>query len=204
MPAGQAHAIDESGKYPRELVRRAAALGLMGVTIPRDWGGLGLDYTTYALAIEVLAKASAVVSVIAAVNNSLVVEPLAQFGSDAQKEAWLSRLARGEALGAFALSEEHAGSDAANQQTAFNGQTQTFDLNGNLLTDGTNSYTWNARNQLGAISGPVSASFVYDALGRRQQKMIAGTANARTISTSRATSAPGSAEVMIVRIASTA
>lgn len=112
--AGQ---IDESGQFPRELVREAAGLGLMGVTIPVASGGAGLDYLAYALAIEVLAKASAVVAVIAAVNNSLVAEPIARFGSDAQKDIWLRRLASGEALGAFALSEEHAGSDAANQQT---------------------------------------------------------------------------------------
>jgi RHS repeat-associated protein len=65
--------------------------------------------------------------------------------------------------------------DAANQQTAFNGQTQTFDLNGNLTVDGTNTYTWNVRNELASISGPVPASFVYDPFGRRQRKTISGT-----------------------------
>jgi butyryl-CoA dehydrogenase len=115
--APQAAAIDERGAFPRELVREAAAFGLMGVTIDAEWGGAGLDYVSYALAVEALARASAVVAVIAAVNNSLVAEPLARFGSDAQKETWLRRLASGQSLGAFALSEEHAGSDAANQQT---------------------------------------------------------------------------------------
>jgi hypothetical protein len=65
--------------------------------------------------------------------------------------------------------------NAANQQTAFNGQSQTFDLNGNLTGDATNTYTWDARNQLASIAGPVPASFVYDALGRRQRKTINGT-----------------------------
>jgi len=115
--AARAAEIDETGAFPRALVRDAAALGLMGVTIPTNWGGAGLDYVSYAIAIEALAAASAVIAVIAAVNNSLVAEPLARFGSDAQKETWLRRLASGEALGAFALSEEHAGSDAANQQS---------------------------------------------------------------------------------------
>ena len=115
--AVEAAAIDESGDFPLELVREAAALGLMGVTIPSQWGGANRDYVSYALALEELARASSVVAVIAAVNNSLVAEPLAEFGSDAQKQAWLRRLASGESLGAFALSEEHAGSDAANQQT---------------------------------------------------------------------------------------
>jgi butyryl-CoA dehydrogenase len=115
--APQAAAIDEQGTFPRDLVRDAAALGLMGVTISTEAGGLGRDYISYALALEELARASAVVAVIAAVNNSLVAEPLARYGSESQKQTWLSRLSRGESLGAFALSEEHAGSDAANQQT---------------------------------------------------------------------------------------
>ena len=127
--APEAHRIDETGEYPRELVRIAAELGVMGVTISREWSGEGLDYTTYVRAIETIAKASAVVGVIAAVNNSLVAEPVARFGTEAQKDAWLRRLARGQMLGAFALSEEHAGSDAANQQTI-----ARLDENGYSLT----------------------------------------------------------------------
>lgn len=115
--AAEAAGIDERGTFPRELVREAARLGLMGVTIPTEWGGAGRDYVSYAVALEALASGSAVLAVIAAVNNSLLAEPLLQFGSAAQKESWLRRLASGDALGAFALSEEHAGSDAANQQT---------------------------------------------------------------------------------------
>jgi butyryl-CoA dehydrogenase len=115
--APRASEIDETGAFPRDLIAGAAELGLMGVTIPVEWGGAGRDYVSYALAIEVLAKASAVVAVIVAVNNSLLAEPIAQLGTDAQKELWLRRLASGRAIGAFALSEEHAGSDAANQQT---------------------------------------------------------------------------------------
>jgi butyryl-CoA dehydrogenase len=115
--APRASEIDERGAFPGGLVREAAAIGLMGLTVPPAWGGLGRTYTEYAEAIEAVARASAVMAVIAAVNNSLVAEPIAQFGTDVQREAWLRPLARGEALGAFALSEEHAGSDAANQQT---------------------------------------------------------------------------------------
>src|SRR5215831_12548066 len=81
--APQATAIDEQGTFPRDLVREAAALGLMGVTIPKEWSGAGRDYVSYAVALEALAAASAVVAVIAAVNNSLVAEPIARFGSDA-------------------------------------------------------------------------------------------------------------------------
>ena len=127
--APRAPAIDESAAFPREVIDAAAKLGLLGVTIPVEQGGAGRDYVSYALAIEALAAASAVVAVIAAVNNSLVAEPLAQFGSDAQKDRWLRSLASGASLGAFALSEEHAGSDAANQQTV-----ATLDEHGYVIT----------------------------------------------------------------------
>src|SRR5262252_963765 len=115
--APRAASIDKTGEYPADVMHAAASYGLLGVTIPKTWGGAGLDYVSYALALEALAKASAVVSVIASVNNSLVAEPIAKFGSDTQKEMWLRRLATGESIGAFALSEPQAGSDAANQQT---------------------------------------------------------------------------------------
>jgi butyryl-CoA dehydrogenase len=113
----RARAIDETDEFPRDVVAAMAARGLLGITIPRDWDGGGRDYVSYALALEALARASAVVSVIASVNNSLVAEPLAAFGSDTQKQTWLRRLATGTSIGAFALSEPGAGSDAANQQT---------------------------------------------------------------------------------------
>jgi len=116
--APAAPGIDQSGQFPLEIVKELAARGLLGVTIGKAWGGAGRDYVSYALALEAVARESAVVSVIASVNNSLVAEPIAQFGSDAQKQTWLRRLATGESIGAFALSEEQAGSDAANQQTA--------------------------------------------------------------------------------------
>ena len=130
MIAPHAAAIDEEGAFPRELVRAVAGLGLMGVTISKDFGGAGLDYLSYSLALEELARASAVIAVIASVNNSLVAEPVAQFGTDAQKQAWLKPLATGEKLGAFALSEEHAGSDAANQHTVARLDERGYVLNG--------------------------------------------------------------------------
>jgi butyryl-CoA dehydrogenase len=128
--APHAGRIDDEGVFPRDLVKAVADRALMGVTIAADAGGAGRDYISYALAIEALANASAVVAVIAAVNNSLVAEPLAQFGSDAQKQTWLRRLAAGESLGAFALSEENAGSDAANQQTTARIDDRGYVLNG--------------------------------------------------------------------------
>jgi alkylation response protein AidB-like acyl-CoA dehydrogenase len=122
--------IDADGHYPRALVAEMASRGLLGVTVSTEWGGGGRDYVSYALALEAVARASAVMSVIASVNNSLVAEPIAAFGSDAQKQTWLRRLATGESIGAFALSEEQAGSDAANQQTSARLDDRGYVLNG--------------------------------------------------------------------------
>ncbi len=115
--APRAHQIDESDAFPRDLIRRCGEEGLMGVTVPKEWGGAGRDYLSYSLALEALARASATVSVILAVNNSLVSEVILEFGTTEQKQRWLKPLASGVAVGAFALSETNAGTDAANQQT---------------------------------------------------------------------------------------
>lgn len=128
--APRAADIDASGAFPRDLVSEAARLGLMGVTIPREHGGAGRDYVAYAHALEAVAFSSAVLAVILSVNNSLVAEPLMAVGTDAQKDRWLSRLASGSSIGAFALSEPSAGSDAGNQQTLARFDNGQYVLNG--------------------------------------------------------------------------
>jgi alkylation response protein AidB-like acyl-CoA dehydrogenase len=115
--APRAAAIDEQDEFPADVMRAAAARGLLGMTLPTAWGGLGLDYVSYVLAIETIARASATVAVSLVVHHSLVGELIAHAGRATQKEQWLRRLASGEALGAFALSELDAGTDAANQMT---------------------------------------------------------------------------------------
>jgi butyryl-CoA dehydrogenase len=115
--APRASAIDETGQFPLDVMRAAGARGLCGVTIPKAWGGAGLDYLSYALAIEAVARVSATVAVALSVTNSLVAELIAHAGRAPQKEQWLRPLATGEAIGAFALSEPEAGTDAANQKT---------------------------------------------------------------------------------------
>jgi alkylation response protein AidB-like acyl-CoA dehydrogenase len=122
--------IDERNEFPRDIVAAAAAEGLLGMTLDRQWGGAGRDYVSYALAIEALAKASSVIAVIVSVNTSLVAEPIAQFGSETQKQLWLPRLTSGRSIGSFALSEEHAGSDAANQQTVARLDDRGYVING--------------------------------------------------------------------------
>src|SRR5215475_9204482 len=115
--APRAAAIDESSAFPADVLNAAAGLGLLGVTIPAAQGGAGRDYLSYVLAIEAIARASATVAVSLVVTNSLVAELVAHASSRPVHDWWLRRLARGEALGAFALSEPGAGTDAANQQT---------------------------------------------------------------------------------------
>src|SRR6185295_15027812 len=122
--------IDETAEYPRELVAEASRLGLAGVTIPKEAGGAGRDYVTYALAMEAISQASATLAVILSVNNSLVAEPLREHGSPLQRDRWLARLARGEAIGAFALSEANAGSDAANQETTARKEGDSYLISG--------------------------------------------------------------------------
>ncbi len=116
--APRAAAIDESGEFPADVMRAAAARGLLGITISSAWGGAGRDYVSYALAVEAIARASATVAVSLSVTNSLVAELVAHAGSPRQRDRWLRRLTSGEAIGAFALSEPDAGTDAANQKTA--------------------------------------------------------------------------------------
>jgi alkylation response protein AidB-like acyl-CoA dehydrogenase len=115
--APRAASIDKSGEYPSDVMHAAARHGLFGITVPTSWGGRGLDYLSYALAIEAVAKASATVAVALSVTNSLVAEVIAYAGREEQRERWLRRLAAGDAIGAFALSEPDAGTDAANQKT---------------------------------------------------------------------------------------
>ena len=103
---------DREKEFPREALKLLAAMGLFGVAVPEKWAGAGLDYTSLAIACEEIAAGDCATATIVAVNN-LVAGIVAGYGSDAQKETFLKPLARGEALGAFALTEPHVGSDAS-------------------------------------------------------------------------------------------
>ncbi len=112
-----AAAIDTSNEFPLDVIESAAAHGFCGMTLPVEWGGAGRDYLSYALAMEAIARASATVAVSISVTTSLVAELIAHAGRGPQRERWLRPLATGKAVGAFALSEPDAGTDAANQKT---------------------------------------------------------------------------------------
>ena len=130
--------IDQQHRHPHEIVRKMAALGLMGVAVPDSYGGAGMDNVSYALAMEEISRACASTGVIMSVNNSLVCDPILRFGTEEQKHSHLSPLAAGDRLGCFALSEPEAGSDAAAQRTVARPDGNQWILNGtkNWITNG--------------------------------------------------------------------
>jgi alkylation response protein AidB-like acyl-CoA dehydrogenase len=109
---------DREHGFPRELFAKLADLGLMGVCIPEEYGGAGADFLSYILVLEELSRADAGVGVTVAVHTSAVTLPILGFGTDEQRSRFVPPLARGEAIGAFALTEPEAGSDAGSLRTA--------------------------------------------------------------------------------------
>lgn len=130
--------IDRHSRFPSELVARMGELGLMGIEVPVEYGGSGLDSIAYVLAMEEVSAACASTGVIMSVNNSLVCDPLAKFATEAQKQRWLEPLASGRKLGCFMLSEPEAGSDAAAQRTVAvpDGDGWIIDGTKNWITNG--------------------------------------------------------------------
>ncbi len=111
--APKAKELDETGRFPKEIISSLAEMGLMGMMVPEQWGGAGMDTVSYAMAMEEIAAACASTAVIMSVNNSLVCSPISSYGTDEQKKRFLAPLAKGEKLGCFALSEPGHGSDPA-------------------------------------------------------------------------------------------
>jgi alkylation response protein AidB-like acyl-CoA dehydrogenase len=109
--------LDESGEFPRETFRKAAELGLTAVAIPEEEGGAGFDHVSYAIVIEELSRVCASTGTILSVQNSLFCDPLHRFGTPEQKKKYLAPFARGEKIGCYALTEPHAGSNAAALRT---------------------------------------------------------------------------------------
>ena len=136
--APKAAEIDEQHRYPEELVRQMAELGFMGVAVPDEYGGAGMDNLSYVLAMEEISAGCASTGVIMSVNNSLVCDPILKFGDEQQKQEFLTPLAGGEKLGCFALSEPDAGSDAAAQKTIARRDGDHYIIEGvkNFITNG--------------------------------------------------------------------
>ncbi len=129
---------DINAEFPKDIVKKLGELGFLGMMVPPELGGAGLDTISYVLAMIEISKVDASVGVIMSVNNSLVCFGLEKYGSDFIKEKYLIPLAKGEKLGAFALSEPEAGSDATKQKTTADKNKTHFILNGmkNWITNG--------------------------------------------------------------------
>ena len=121
---------DRNHTFPREALNELAALGALGMVVPEEWDGAGMDYMSLVLTLEEIAAGDGATSTIVSVQNSLPCGILNRFGNDAQKEAWLKPLARGEKLGCFCLTEPHVGSDAAAIRTSAVREGDEWVLNG--------------------------------------------------------------------------
>ncbi len=132
---------DIASKFPKDLVKKMAEMGFMGMMVPTEYGGSGMDTLSYVLAMEEISKVDASAGVIMSVNNSLVCYGLLKYGTEEQKQKYLIPLASGQKLGAFCLSEPEAGSDATSQHTLAEDKGDYYLLNGtkNWITNGNSS-----------------------------------------------------------------
>jgi butyryl-CoA dehydrogenase len=135
--APKAAELDKTARWPTEIVVKMAELGLLGMTVPQEWGGAGMDALSYALAMEEVSAACASCGVIMSVNNSLFCDPVFKFGTAEQRARVLAAVARGEKLGCFGLTEPMSGSDA---QTMVTSARKT---DGGWILDGTKNWITN-------------------------------------------------------------
>lgn len=136
--APRAAEIDETDEFPRDIVRQMGDLGMLGLPIPEQYGGVGADFVAYMMAIEEISYASAALGVILAVHTSVGSFPILYFGTEAQKQRYLPELASGRIIGAFALTEADAGSDAVAIRTRAVRDGDFYILNGSkvFITNG--------------------------------------------------------------------
>ncbi len=116
--APKAQEFDEKEEIPREIYKELAELGYLGILMPEEYGGSGLDFISYILVMEEFAKACAALEISLSVHNSLVCDAILKYGNDEQKKKYLPKLTRGEFIGAYSLSEPEAGTDAGSLKTA--------------------------------------------------------------------------------------
>src|SRR5271155_25434 len=130
---------DEASEFPHDAVRKLGPMGLLGVIFPESLGGAGMGYVEYVLAIEELSRVDGSVGIIVAAHNSLCTNHIMLAGNDEQKKRWITKLASGEWLGAWALTEPGSGSDAAGARTTAVKRGNKWVLNGSktFITNGT-------------------------------------------------------------------
>ncbi len=128
----------EQGEFPRDILKKMGGLGLMGIPVPEKYGGAEMDFTSYIIAINELSKVSATVGVILSVHTSVGTNPILYFGTEEQKQKYVPKLAAGEYLGAFCLTEAGAGSDAGSLKTKAVRNGEEYILNGSkvFITNG--------------------------------------------------------------------
>ncbi|MFC0297471.1 acyl-CoA dehydrogenase [Geobacillus jurassicus] len=134
----------EQGEFPRPILAKMAELGLMGITVPESYGGAGMDFISYIIAIHEISKVSPTVGVILSVHTSVGTNPILYFGTEEQKQKYVTKLARGEYLGAFCLTEPSAGSDAKSLKTKAVRCGDRYVLNGSkiFITNGGEADTY--------------------------------------------------------------
>jgi acyl-CoA dehydrogenase len=134
----------EEGHFPREILNKMAELGLMGITAPEKYGGSEMDFTSYIIAIHELSKVSATIGVILSVHTSVGTNPILYFGNEEQKQKYIPKLASGEYLGAFCLTEPSAGSDAKSLKSKAEKRGDHYVLNGSkvFITNGGEADTY--------------------------------------------------------------
>ncbi len=148
---------DETGEFPMPIIKKMGELGLMGIEIPEEYGGAGLDTLSYVLAMEEVAKADVATSTIMSVNNSLYGYGILRYGTEEQKRKYLVPVASGQAIGAYALTEPQSGSDAGNIKTRA------------VLSDDGRYYIINGRKSW-ITSGPVADYFILFAMTEPEKR----------------------------------
>ncbi|MGM8364753.1 acyl-CoA dehydrogenase [Virgibacillus sp. W0181] len=178
--AKEVERMEQDFRFPHELIKQMGELGIMGIPIPEKYGGSGMDYISYTTAIRELSKVSAAVGVILSVHTAVGTNPILSYGNDEQKKHYLPKLASGKYLGAFALTEPGAGSDAANLKTQAKKSENHYILNGSkaFITNGKEADTFIVfarTNEEGGSKG-ISAFIVEKdtpglSIGKEEKKM---------------------------------
>ncbi|HEU5139187.1 MAG TPA: acyl-CoA dehydrogenase [Bacillales bacterium] len=173
--------MDEEDEYPLEAIRKMGELGLMGIPIPEEYGGAGMDFTSYIIAIHELSKVSASFGVILSVHTSVGTNPILYFGTEEQKQKYVPKLASGEYIGAFGLTEPGAGSDAGSLTTRAVKKDDHYVLNGSkvFITNGeaADVFIVFARTNPDETGGSGVSAFIVDrdtegfSIGKKEKKM---------------------------------
>lgn len=178
--AAGAEERDEKEEFPREIWNKLAELGLAGITFPEEYGGVGADYISYAIAVEELSRVDASVGVTVSAHSSLGSNPINMFGTDEQKKKFLTPLAQGEKMGAFGLTEPMAGSDASGTKTTAVRVGDEYIINGSkiFITNGHEADTYVVFAQMDKSKGNKGiAAFIVEkgtpgfSFGKKEKKM---------------------------------